>query len=373
MNIFLNTGLLMEAETADIVIGVIAHETGHITGGHIIRRGEDMENATIQTVLGVLTGAAVMASGLPDAGAAIASLSTHIGTRNFLKHTRDQESSADQAAITFLKQSGYSVDGLKKLLKKLKKREEWFHGTPDPYAITHPGTSERINALRLHANSGNVPNHLNIKQQRIVAKLFGFLKTIEEVEQKYQSWDKSLPAQYARSIAYYRNNEFSKAHKLLDELLDNNPGDPYINELKGQILYETGQVLQALPYYHKASRLNPDNDLLKMEASKVMIATLDKRYAAKAKESLEKIVLKDPDNITAWRYIAGAYSLLGKQGLTYLAKAEEFRIKNKTDKALEYAKKAKEIFKTKAQIQRADDLIFLLKAIKIKEKEEELF
>lgn len=231
-NIFLHSGLLLAADNANQVIGVIAHETGHITGGHATRFSDRMKGAGTMTLLGMILGAAAIAAGSGDAGMALILGGQEAGRRTFLKYNRIQESEADQAGITLLEKSDQSGVGLLEFLDHLGDQELLSERLQDPYARSHPLSTERIAHLRERVEKSaflnkKTPPALEMEFKRLQAKLFGYLKAPYATLSKYPVKDRSVSARYARTFAYHKKHEVKKALAEINSLIAEYPTDPF--------------------------------------------------------------------------------------------------------------------------------------------------
>ena len=101
-NIFLHTGLIEETETPNQLLGVIAHEAGHISGGHAVRSGDMQRAGMVPFLLTMGMGIAAAVAGQGQVGAALMASSNYFGTLSALSYSRVQEAAADQAAISAL-------------------------------------------------------------------------------------------------------------------------------------------------------------------------------------------------------------------------------------------------------------------------------
>lgn len=328
LNMFINTGLLIETEGPGEVIGVIAHETGHISGGHIARTGDVLEQTQLALIATYLLGlGAALASGEPGVGAAVASGGSDIALRNLLQYSRGQENSADQAAVTFLKATQQSPRGLLDFMEKLSGQEVLLTNNQDPYLRTHPLTQDRIDFLRQamrespYASKAPDPELVRL-HERMRAKLIGFLQPLNQVLRSYPENDKSLPARYARAIAYYRVPDIDKGLSEINSLLQEKPNDPYFREFKGQMLLEHGRVSEAVPEYTAAVQALPDEAQLRQALAKAQVALDTRDMDRAALENLAITLAEEPNNATAWRLSAVAHGRLGDQAQTALALAE---------------------------------------------------
>lgn len=327
-NIFLTTGLLMRTDHAGQVIGVLAHEAGHITGGHLARMSDALRRATntafISQILAVLAG---VAAGEPGAVGAGALLGNQIAERSFLGFTRTQEASADQAGVNFLNDAGISPKGLQEFMTILRGQEFLRSDNQDPYIRTHPLTQERIrflnNQIKIspYANA-HLPDYYKELHGRLRAKLIGFLKSAGEVFRRYPANDKSLEAHYARAIAYYRIPEIDSALPAIDSLIRQRPEDAYFHELRGQMLFEGGRLRDALPSYERAVRLAPNEVLLRAGLAHVQLELNDPALNAAALAHLRVALRKQPENPTPWRLAATAFGKAKEFGQSALALAE---------------------------------------------------
>ena len=327
-NVFVNSGLILRADTANEVVGVIAHETGHIAGGHIIRSAEAQRNAMIQSLLGMALGAGAMAGGAGGAGAGALAGSSSLAQRYLSSYSIGQEERADAAAMSFLDRSHQSARGLLSLFRTLEKEELLTPARQDPYLQTHPLSRERLEAVQGHVeaspwSSAQEPVAFTRMHERIRAKLTGFLSPPEKVLTTYSANDRSITARYARAIALYRIPDLSRAMLAIDDLLHDYPNDPYFLELKGQALFENQRGREALPFYEAAVRALPDSALLKMELAQVQLEVGDPALNAKAMVNLRQTTVAEPDNNQAWRLLATAYGREGNIGLASLSLAEE--------------------------------------------------
>jgi len=327
--IFVNTGLLLAAETPNQLIGVIAHETGHIAGGHLARTHEALRNASAQSILAMILGGAAAAAGAGDAAAAIITGGATLSQRTFLQYTRAQEGAADQAAVRMLDATGQSAIGLMEFIEKLGDQELLVASSQDPYVRTHPLSQERVASLRAHVATSRFkeakdPPEFLVMHARMQAKLFGYLNGLVQTLRKYPESDTTLPARYARSIAYHRAHQSQKALELLGDLIVDVPDDPYFHELKGQILLESQQVDAAIPAYARAVELQPDDAQLRLGLGQAQASSAGPAYIKDAVENLRAATAIEPRNPTAWRWLATAYARDEQLAMAALATAERY-------------------------------------------------
>jgi len=354
-NLFLFTGLLMRAETPAQLAGVIAHETGHISGGHLVRLAEAAENAAIEQILGTVLGAAAAAAGAPAVGGAIAAGSSQFAQQGFLSFSRAQEQAADQAAVTYLEQTGIGAGGLLEFFEILDQRRLLSGVQPTPYLQTHPLTRDRISFVARHVEQGDqatLPAGAEERHDRMVAKLEGFLEAPARAREAFAGRD-DIAARYGHAIATYRLNDISGAVREVDALIAAEPANPFFHELKGQILYETGRVDAAVEPYEEAVRLAPDEPLLRLALGRALLETGDPNDAAAA---LEAVVRAEPRNAVAWRTLGIARGRAGALGPSNLALAEAALLRRDLDDAGLFLSRAEDLVSAASDRQQLADL-----------------
>lgn len=342
-NIFIYTGLIEKTDGPGELIGVIAHEMGHIAGGHLIRGREAMERASYESILGTILGVGVaIASGEGGAAAAISGGATGLAARRFLAFSRVQESSADQAGLTFMDKAQMDPSGLGSFLEKLGSEELLPANQQSEYVQTHPLTANRVAAVETRTKESSYigkafPAAWVEQHARMKAKLIGFISP-EKVSWNYEDKDKSVAARYARAIAAYRQNDMAGALKGIDTLIAEEPENPYFQELKGQMLVDFGRVKEAIPFYRKAVSLQPDSPLIQMALGHALIESEGGTESLKeATRQLESALVLEPRSSSAYRLLGIAYGEQGDEGHAKLNLAEEALLQGRFDYAKELA------------------------------------
>jgi predicted Zn-dependent protease len=344
--VYLHSGLITRAANANEVQGVIAHELGHVTGGHIIRMGEGVRAATSISLLSLLLGAAAMAAGGGEAGAAIMSMGQRAAIGNFLAFSRTQEASADQAGATYLRQAGVSGRGSLAFFERLQ-NQEFRLAIPqeDSYERTHPLNRERLSVLEPMYKADAAwdrptPPDLEERFQRVRAKLIGFVDDPRRTLQRYPERDRSVPARIARAYAWHRNSHPERAIAEIDSLLAERPTDPYFLELRGQILLETGRPRDALDSLRRSVAEAPDQPLISAMLGHALISTEDPKHFEEAKQVLRAAVNRDNTNPFAWYQLGIVYDREGDAARAALATAERYNLIGQPRLALANAEQA---------------------------------
>ena len=357
--IFINSGLILKAENPNQLIGVIAHETGHIAGGHVLRAKEAMRNASIESIIAMVAaaGASVLGrSGAPMLGA------QGVGERSFLQFSIAQESTADHAALNFLDRSCQSSRGLLKFFEILQTNELLAGDRQEAWVRTHPLTQQRVQYVREHAeqarcsNAPDPPGSVELLR-RIKMKLHAFLDDPSKTLASYPESDRSPIARYARAIAYYRIPKLDRALPEIDGLIRDFPNDPYYRELKGQMLFENGRVRDALRPYEDAVKLAPSAALLRMSLSQVYIESGDPALNKRAIAYLNDASRVEGRESQIWHFLAIAYGRDNQMGMAALSLAEEALANGKKKDAMQQANRAKQtLTKNTPPYFRADDI-----------------
>jgi predicted Zn-dependent protease len=344
--VYVHSGLLAAADNANQVQGVIAHELGHIADGHVVLADAGYKPAMSISLLSVVLGIAAIAAGAGDAGAGILAAGQQAAMGKALAFTRVQEATADATGAKFLRQANVSGRGMLEFFKKLA-NEEYAYGLSniDPYAQTHPLSSERINTLTADLKSspawGNPPDTaLDERFKRVKAKLFGYVSPYATTLNKYPESDQSIYAHYARAYAWHQAGYPDKADAETRALLKAKPDDPYFLEIRGQILLEAGQPQDALAPLKEATELTRYNPLIATTYGHALIATENKANYPEAIRVLKIATNKDDDNPFGWYQLGTAYELSGDSARASLAAAEQASLTGQTGRAVFAARSA---------------------------------
>ena len=358
----INTGLILQTENPNQLRGVIAHETGHLAGGHPIRSDEMMKAGLKPMILTMGLGILAALAGSPDGGAALIANSQFAGALGALGYSREQESRADQAGAGFLEATGQSGRGLVEFFDNFRYQEVFDQSRRFAYFRSHPLSSDRIEALRGRVERlphyGAVDTPADLAEHEVMkAKLEGFLNP-QVALMKYKETDNGFPARYARAIAYYQMKEPDRAIQLLDPLIADHPDNPYLWELKGQILFEFNRVAQAEEPQRKSVQLKPDAPLLRINLGQTLVGMNDPKKVEEGVQELKRALLNDPENPVAWRLLADAYDKQHKDGEARLATAEQYFSLGATREAKVFAMRARELLKKNTpDWRRATDIV----------------
>ncbi len=356
--IFVHTGLITHAKTVDDVIFVLSHETGHIVGGHIVRGTGVFEQAKTTALISSILGGLVALAGRPDAGIAVMMGGTSSASGIFTAYRQTEESAADRIAMDIVKKLNYSTAGFSAIMEQIKAEERL--NTPDDagYLRTHPMTQDRVNALERFLKNPT-PTTRDIRFDLIKAKLIGFLYPPERTYQIYGG-DTTPAADYARAIALYHDHRIPESLALIDKLIAGRPNYPYFYELKGQFLFESGQIDAAIPVYRQAVTLMPKAPLIRLSLAQALLETPEPQNHTEALNHLEQIIAFEDSLPFAWQLLATAYERTGNNTKIPYAMAELYRTAGDLKQAKKHAKKVIETNPKGTPVyQKAQDILAL--------------
>ncbi len=367
-NIFIYTGLIDRTDHPGELIGVMAHELAHITGGHLVRGRMAIEQASYESILGTIIGVgAAVASGDTSAAVGGSAAGNSMATRRFLSTTRSFEASADQAAIKSMEAANLNPEGLLTFMQKLQGEELLPQTQQSEYIRSHPLTRNRIDALQSRVENSTktnlqFPDEWIEQHARMKAKLIGFINPTQ-VGWTYDDKDISIAVLYARSIAAYRQDDINTATKIIDQLIAKEPNNPYFYEIKGQMLVDFGRIDEALPLYQKASTLDPQSGLIRMAWAQAQIQqnNASDTQLTNAIDNLKRAAQEEPRSTRVHRLLATAYGKMGNNSNSRLHLAEEALLQNKRSYAKEQAEIAlKGLPSGSTASLRARDIIFFV-------------
>jgi len=361
--IFINVGTLLQSETPNEVIGVLAHEIGHIAGGHLAQLRQELRYATAVSIIQLILAGAAAAAGSGEAAGAIMSGGQQIMQRTLLSYRRGQEQAADRSAINYLNATGQSGQGMVKTFERFADQQIFTTRYVDPYAVSHPMPRERVAALSNLARQSSYWNakdspYLQLRHDLMRAKISAYLDHPSTVKRRYPKPNDSLAALYAHTIVRMRSSDYRGALKGIDQLLGQMPDYPYFWEMKGEILTNAGRPRDAVAPLRKAVALAPNDTALRVALGKAYVVSGDKSLQGNAVAELVRVTREQRDHAEAQRYLARAYGALGKIPEANLASAEASLASGDDDQARQFAMRAKQGAKAGSPIWlRAEDIL----------------
>src|SRR5690348_16817357 len=307
--IFVNYGAILKSDTPNQLIGVLAHETGHLAGGHLAKLHERLAQAQTQMIIAMLLGAgAVVAgaargsagSGLADAGAAAMAGPGEMIRRSLLSYQRTQEESADRAGVKFLAETGQSAKGMYETFKRFTNDSLFAARGADPYLMSHPMPAERVAALEELARASPYWDKkddpaVQLRHDMVRAKISAFMEKPDTVYRRYPMSNETLPARYAHAIATYLHGDLRSALAQIDGLIQLQPNNPYFYELRGQALLEGGKPAEAIVPLRKAVQLSNRSPLIEMLLGQALVGTDNKAYTEEAISILRAAVARESE------------------------------------------------------------------------------
>jgi predicted Zn-dependent protease len=357
--IFVNYGAILQSETPNQIIGVMAHETGHLAGGHLAKMREQMAQAQTQMIIAMLLGAGAMvagsqsgggaSSGLANAGAAMFSAPGEVIRRNLLSYVRQQEENADKAGVKFLTATGQSARGMYETFKRFTDESLFAARGSDPYVQSHPMPSQRVAALEELARSSPYWDKkddpaLQLRHDMVRAKISAFMERQDTVYRRYPMSNNSLPARYAHAIATYRHGDLRSALAQIDALIQQQPNNPYFHEVRGQALLEGGKPQEAIAPLRTAVALSNNSPLIEMMLGQALVATGNNAYTDEAISILRAAVARETEAPLGYMQLAMAYGRKGDYAQADLASAQAAYLRGDTKTARDLASRAKTRF-----------------------------
>jgi len=368
--IFVNYGAILQSETPNQLIGVLAHETGHLAGGHLAKLHQQLAQAQTQMIIAMLLGAGALvagasrgSTGVADAGAAAVAGPQEMIRRSLLSYQRQQEESADKAGVKFLTETGQSPKGMYETFKRLTDQTLFAAHGADPYLQSHPMPADRVAALEGLARSSPYWDKkddpaLQARHDMVRAKISAFMERQDTVYRRYPLSNTSLPARYARAITTYLHGDLNNALTQIDGLIQMQPNNPYFYELRGQALLEGGRPTEAIAPLHKALALSNNAPLIEMLLGQALVATDNKAYTDEAITILRAAVARESEAPLGFSQLAMAYGKKGDYAEADLASAQAAYLRGDNKTARELAARAKTRFAigTPGWV-RADDIV----------------
>ncbi|MCM5556095.1 M48 family metalloprotease [Pleomorphomonas sp. JP5] len=363
-HIFVNAGAIIDSTTPNQLIGVLAHEIGHLAANHLSQLRAEIRRMQILSALAMLGGVAAGAAG--GGGGAVGALATggmQFGQRGLLMYARENETAADQLALKYLAQTGQSAKGMLETFKRFADQQMFMSAHIDPYIQSHPLAADRIAMIDEMARKSKFFDKvdspsLQARHDLVRAKFAAFTRNAQSVMRLYPPSDTSLAADYARAIIAYRFADPKAAISRMDALIKRSPNNPYFWELKGQILLETGKPREALAPLRKAVSLAPNAGPIRVLLGQALVGTGDGKLTDEAIAALTKGIGDDPDQPVGYRQLAIAYARKDNIAMADLASAQGSFASGDIETAKKYAIRAQEKLKTGSPAWlRADDII----------------
>jgi predicted Zn-dependent protease len=359
--IFINHGALLQSETPNQIIGVLAHETGHLAGGHLARLREQLATAQTQMIIAMLLGAGALAAGairgglssgntgLADAGAAALSGPQNMILRSLLSYQRQQEESADRAGVKFLTATGQSAKGMYDTFKRFTNDSLFSARGADPYYMSHPMPAERVAALEEIARTSPYWDKkddpaLQLRHDMMRAKISGFLERPDTVYRRYPLSNTSLPARYAHAISTYLHGDLNNALTQIDSLIQTQPNNPYFYELRGQALTDGGKPAEAIPALRKAVALSNNAPLIEILLGQALVGADNKAYTEEAINILRNAMARETEQPIGYIQLAMAFARKGDLAEADLASAQAAFLRGDNKTAKDLASRAKTRF-----------------------------
>lgn len=357
--IFVTAGLVLKTETPEMLQSVIAHEAAHIANGHISRRLQNMR--ATQTAAGfglVFAAAAGLASGNADVTTGLALGLNASAKRVFLAHSRSEEASADQAAYKYMKRAQLNPLGMQQTLSLFEGQLNLTTQRQDPYIQSHPLSRDRLRAVETLIASDSMAYGQNPSlywHARALGKLSAFIRGPDWTLQRA---DKSVTKDIAhmrKAVALSRQGKLDQALAEMDKAQALRPKDPFLMDLRAELLMRARQFKASAQTYAKAAALAPNAPLILAGQGRALLASGDVRAAQTVLETARS---RDFRNIRLHQDLAVAYGKLGNNGMASVVTAERYALQGKLNDAKLHANRAEALLPRGTPAwQRAQDVL----------------
>jgi len=362
-NIFCNAGLFIQLRHPNDLIGVLAHETGHMAGGHLTRGSQAIAKAEIPMLLSLALGIGAAIAGAPEAAMILMGVGQSAAEAQFYQFSRAQEATADQMGQKYLRLTHQSGMGMVNVFNRMANEEAMLVHNPAQFATSHPASRDRVENMREVADASSYRDVPDSPQaihafEMVKAKIIGYLLPVQDVLFRYPLSNKSAAARYARAVAYLRQPNLPKALEEINSLIKEEPKNPYFYEVLGQIYLSMAQPVKGIDPYQKSVDLMPDAPQLRVALATAQVATGAKKYEQQAVANLKIALQQDSESWIGWYEMAQAYSDLGNEPMANLATAERFYLVGDLRKAAVFAIRSRQkLTKGSPDWERANDIL----------------
>ncbi len=343
---FINTGTILQSETPNEVIGVFAHETGHIVGDHLTRLRDRLEKAKVLSILGALAGAGAIAAGSTEGGAAIALGAGSAQRNSLLAYQRGEEIAADRTAVTLLDKTKQSSRGMLTTFKRLGQNPLFSSGRVDPYSLSHPLPRERIQLLNTVARKSPFFNKLDnpalqVRHDFARAKIAAYSGGAGLVRSVFRKKLNGPAANYGLAISHFLQGSPQQGIRIMQKLVKQNPKNPYVHEMMGEIYLRSGKAGLAVKSFRNAISLDKRNTgILRIQLGHALLETGKRENLDPAIRTLKEGIGRDKYSSAGFGYLARAYAARGDQVLALAASAEERYLQGNIKAAKQFATRA---------------------------------
>jgi len=362
-NVFSNAGLFIQLRTPNELIGVLAHETGHMAGGHLIRGSDAIAKAEIPMLLSMALGIGAAIAGAGEAGMILMGIGQAAAESQFYQFSRVQEATADQMGQKYLRLTHQSGLGMVNVFTRMANEEAMLVKNPEQFATSHPASRDRVENMREIADASpyrDVPDSPQAIHafQMVKAKVIGYLLPVQDVLYRYPVTNKSAPARYARAMVYMRQPNLKLALEEINSLIKEEPKNPFFYEVLGQIYVSMSQPMKGIAPYQTSVNLMPDAPQLRVALAAAQVATGQKPIEQQAIGNLKIALQQDSENPFAWYEMAQAYSDIGNVPMANLATAERYYTVGDVRQAARFALRSRQkLTNGTPDWERANDII----------------
>ena len=264
----INLGLYLAAQDVHEYSSVIAHEIAHLSQRHFARGLEAQRAQSIPALLGMLTGALIVAAGGGEAGLAAVTAAQALAQGQALRYSRGREKEADRVGLSTLARTNMDPYGMSRMFERMQ-RAYRFTERPPEFLLTHPITESRIaDALNQAAKYprqeyANSLEYLYMRARAVVHYAKTAQQAIRDARTRIEKADSS-DNRYLLALALSRGEKHEQAVNQMRLLYENNDNSILLTFSYAEILISANRLEEANQILEKSLRLNPSNAPLSM-------------------------------------------------------------------------------------------------------------
>lgn len=351
--VVVHTGFFAKTKTVEEMAGVLAHETGHQAGRHIIRTlsGVLPKAATTMILGAALGGVLSVMTGHPEIGMASILGAQNIATSQFTAYSRGQERTADDYAVRLMKKLNWPLWGFRDATETMLSQSKELGSKQLPiYLQTHPASIERreyVDQFMASSYKGQMPEEYQYAFKMAKARLSVFTMDSNEVRELYTELTRS-DAMYVQALMMGIKGQYNEAVRLMSDLIKRHPSDPYLLFSRSELFQAAGQGDKALSDISKAidmaERLNTTGRkevIMRFERATTYVILKQGENALKEMsyiEQLDKDLRRSP---SFWDQYARIYDLIGNKTMVSYSLAESNLAVRNLNGAIRYLNAAK--------------------------------
>jgi len=316
--IFFHSGLIESLESEGELVGVMAHEIGHVVSRHLADRIDKSAKINAVSMLGILAGIAL--GGGPLAEALIAG-SAAAGQSAILSFSRQDEEEADRLSFKWMQEQERDPKAMVDMLHEIHTMNRYRMGYVPPYLLTHPGPDVRMGYIQDLILFSPKKQYIDVDEfpfQRFKSRVISLTKDPIQLISYYQNSVATMEpdsrasamAHYVLSQAYLIAADYDKAETALRRTMAFFPDKQILQADLGVIYLKSGKYDEALNLLQTSNRTGRDNGYASYYLAMLYEKTGKLQMASELYEELLGIM---PDYSKLYYQLANVKAKLNKQ------------------------------------------------------------